>query len=222
MMISVDVELALVGLVAMLEPATLISSLLALTLGDRPLRTGLLFYLGGIGVTLAVGVAAAFVLGNVAAAPRSGPKTWVIVFDFIAGVAILLYAARTITRTPDPAKTEANVERMRKVADAPAITILAAGALLANAGPFMLIALKNVSELNPSATQYIIDWIAFAVASLLPLGLALVALLVAPGWTRPKLAGVGGWVERHARTIAVVVMFALAISLLRDGIAAVI
>jgi hypothetical protein len=221
-MISVDVELALVGLVAMLEPATLISSLLALILGDRPLRTGLLFYLGGIGVTLAIGVAAAFVLGNVAAAPRSGPKTWVIVFDFIAGFAILAYAAWTITRTPDPAKTEANVERMRKVADAPAITILAAGALLANAGPFMLIALKNVSELNPSASQYIIDWIVFAVASLLPLGLALAALLVAPGWTRPKLARVGGWVERHARTIAVVVMFALAISLLRDGIAAVV
>jgi hypothetical protein len=220
-MISVDVELALVGLVAMLEPATLISSLLALTLGDRPLRTGLLFYLGGIGLTLAIGVAAAFLLGNVAAAPRSGPKTWVIVFDFIAGFAILGYAAWTIARTPDPAQTKANVERMRKVADAPAITIVVAGALLANAGPFMLIALKNISELNPSAAQYIIDWIVFAVASLLPLGLALVALLVAPGWTKPRLAGVGGWVERHARTIAVVVMFALAISLLRDGIAAV-
>jgi hypothetical protein len=220
-MISVDVELALVGLVAMLEPATLISSLLALVLGDRPLRTGPLFYLGGIGVTLAVGVAAAFVLGNVAAAPHSGPRTWVVVFDFIAGIAILAYAVRTILRTPDPAQTEANVERMRKVADAPAITIIAAGALLANAGPFMLIALKNVSELNPSAGQYIIDWIVFAVASLLPLGLALAALLIAPGWTRPRLAGVGGWVERHARAIAVVVMIALAISLLRDGIAAV-
>jgi hypothetical protein len=221
-MISVDVELALVGLVAMLEPATLISSAFALVLGDRPLRTGLLFYLGGIGLTIAVGVAAAFVLGNVAAAPSSGPKTWVIVFDFIAGVSILAYAAWTISRTPDPAKTEANVERMRKVADAPAITIVAAGALLANAGPFMLIALKNVSELNPSAAQYIIDWIIFAVASLLPLGLALVALLIAPDWTRPKLAGIGGWVERHTRAIAAVVMFALAISLLRDGIAAVI
>jgi hypothetical protein len=135
-MISVDVELALVGLVAMLEPATLISSLLALTLGDRPLRTGLLFYLGGIGVTLAIGVAAAFVLGNVAAAPRSGPKTWVIVFDFIAGFAILGYAAWTIARTPDPAQTEANVERMRKVADAPAITIVAAGCPARERGPF--------------------------------------------------------------------------------------
>jgi hypothetical protein len=63
-MISVDVELALVGLAAMLEPATLISSLLALILGNRPLRTGVLFYLGGIGLTLAIGVAAAFVLGK--------------------------------------------------------------------------------------------------------------------------------------------------------------
>ena len=39
-MVSVDIELALVGLVAMLEPATLISSALALALGERPLRTG--------------------------------------------------------------------------------------------------------------------------------------------------------------------------------------
>jgi hypothetical protein len=39
---SVDIELTLVGLVAMLEPATLASSVLALVLGDRPLRTGTL------------------------------------------------------------------------------------------------------------------------------------------------------------------------------------
>jgi hypothetical protein len=39
-MTSVDVQLVLVGLVAMLEPATLASSVLALVLGDRPVRTG--------------------------------------------------------------------------------------------------------------------------------------------------------------------------------------
>jgi hypothetical protein len=54
-MVSVDLELALVGLVAMLEPATLASSVLALVLGERPLRTGSLFYLGGLGATVAVG-----------------------------------------------------------------------------------------------------------------------------------------------------------------------
>lgn len=66
-MSSVDVELALVGLVAMLEPATLASSVLALVLGERPLLTGFWFYLGGLGATLAVGVLAAFVLGNASA-----------------------------------------------------------------------------------------------------------------------------------------------------------
>ncbi len=218
-MVSVDIELALVGLVAMLEPATLISSALALVLGDRPLRTGALFYLGGLGVTLAIGVAGAFLLGNIAAAQHAGPKTWVLVFDFVAAFAILAYAVHTIRRPPDPAHTEANVQRMRKVADAPALTILAAGAVLANAGPFTLVALKNVSELNPSTGQYLVDWLIFAVASLLPLGLALLALLVAPRWTGPKLATAGGWIERHARAIALVVMVALAISLLRDGIA---
>ncbi len=214
-------QIALVGLVAMLEPATLISSALALVLGTRPVRTGALFYLGGIGVTIAVGVAAAFLIGKVAAPTRSGPKTWVIVFDFVAALLILAYAARAVRRPPDPARIEANVERMRKVADAPALTIVAAGALLANAGPFMLIALKNVSELGPSAGQYIIDWLLFALASLLPLGVALAALLVAPRWTQPKVAAAGRWVEHHARGIVLVVVLALAISLLRDGIAGV-
>jgi hypothetical protein len=48
-MVSVDIELALVGLVAMLEPAALISSALALALGERPQRTGAWFFLGGDG-----------------------------------------------------------------------------------------------------------------------------------------------------------------------------
>ena len=42
-MVSVDIERALVGLVAMLAPATLVSSFLVLVLGRRPLRTGSLF-----------------------------------------------------------------------------------------------------------------------------------------------------------------------------------
>ena len=37
-MVSIDIEIALVGLTAMLEPATLLASVLALVVGDRPLR----------------------------------------------------------------------------------------------------------------------------------------------------------------------------------------
>jgi hypothetical protein len=217
--ISVDIELALVGLVAMLEPATLISSVLALVLGDRPLRTGFWFYLGGLGVTLAVGVAAAFVLGDVAASPTSKPKTWVSVVSVVAGALLVLYVAWSLRRHPDPRKTAASVARMRKVVNASPATLIGAGAVLANAGPFMLIAMKNISQLDPTTLQYILDWLLFALVSLLPLALALVALLIAPEWTMPRLVTMRGWIERHARTVALVVVSALAVSLIRDGIA---
>jgi hypothetical protein len=218
-MTLVDVQLVLVGLVAMLEPATLASSVLALVLGERPLRTGFWFYLGGLGATLAVGILAALVLGNAAASRTSTPKTWVSVFGVIAGLLLLAYVARAIRRPVDPKKTASNVERMSKVARAPAITIVGAGAVLANAGIFMVIALKDISQLNPSTGQYVLDWLLFSLASMLPLGIALLMLLLAPERTMPVLAVARGWIERHARTVALVILLALAASLLRDGIA---
>jgi hypothetical protein len=42
-MTSVDTELALVALGAMLSPTTLFLSVLALVVGERPMRTGLWF-----------------------------------------------------------------------------------------------------------------------------------------------------------------------------------
>lgn len=141
-----DVQLALVGLVAMLEPATLGSSVLALVLGDRPRRTGLWFYVGGLGATLAVGVIAALVLGNAAASRQATPKGWVSVFSGIAALLLLVYVARSVRRPVDPEATARAVERMSKVASAPAVTIVGAGAVLANAGLFMPIALKDISS----------------------------------------------------------------------------
>ena len=218
-MISVDFELALVGLVAMLEPATLISSALVLVVGERPLRTGTLFFLGGFGATLAVGVLAAFLLGNALAMPSSETRTGVLIFDVAAGSLLLLYAARMLRRRANPERTAQNLERVNALAQAPAITIIAAGALLANAGPFMLIALKGISQLDPSTSQYLLDWLLFAFVSVLPLALGLVLLRVNPGWAAPKLAAVRGFTERHARIIAAVIVVALGISLLREGIA---
>ena len=92
----VDTELALTALAAMLSPTTLTFSVLALVLGDRPLRTGAWFYLGAFTTILAIGVAASFVLGD-AAAPSSngGRKTWVSIFDLVAGGLLLVYVART-------------------------------------------------------------------------------------------------------------------------------
>jgi hypothetical protein len=108
---------------------------------------------------------------------------------------------------------------MQKVASSPAVAIVGAGAALANPGAFIPIALKNISELDPSTTEYIVNWVFFTVVSLLPLAVALVLLLVARDWAERLLEGVRRWLDKNARTIAAVIIVALAASLIRNGIA---
>ena len=90
----IDAELAIVAIAAMLSPTTLSFCVLALVLGDRPRRTGLFFYAGALTATLAIGVIAAFVLGDVAASPGSSPKTWVAIVDIIFAVVLFVWVVR--------------------------------------------------------------------------------------------------------------------------------
>jgi hypothetical protein len=163
-MASVDTELVLVALGAMLSPTTLSFSVLALVLVERPLRTGIWFYLGAFLVTLLIGVLAAFVLGDVAAAPADSdtPKTWVCVIDVIAGVVLLGVIVRFMRRPANPARMESAIEQMSRLASSPAIAILAAGATLANPGGFIPLALKDISQTGPSTAGYVAEWVGFA------------------------------------------------------------
>jgi Sap-like sulfolipid-1-addressing protein len=216
----IDLELALTALAAMLSPTTLTFSVLALVLGDRPLRTGVWFYLGALTATLAIGVAAAFVLGDVAASSTpSTPKTWVAVVDVVFAIVILAWVIRRSRRPPDTAQMQAMINRMSGLATAPIAAVAGAGAALANPGGFIPIALKDISETNPTTTGYVIQWVFFALVSLLPLAVALLLLLVAPDWTGRVLSHVRTWLERRAMTIAYVLLVLISISLLRNGIA---
>src|SRR3954468_11692947 len=193
----IDTELVLVALAAMLSPTTLSFSLLVLILGDRPLRTGAFFYLGALVATLVIGVAAAFLLGDAAASSEpSTPKTWVAIVDVVAAVLLIGYVVRALRRPPNEERTAGMMARMERVASSPAIAILGAGAALANPGGFIPIALKSISELDPSATQYIVDWVFFTLVSVLPLGVALILLAAAPEPTerrpRPAPGTLGG------------------------------
>ncbi len=215
----INAELALTALAAMLSPTTLSFSILALVLGDKPRRTGVYFYIGAMGATLAVGVLAAFVLGNKAASHNtSTPKTWVAVFDIVAGVLLLIWVARVVRRPRDPQKAESMVAQMSKVASSPAIAIVGAGAALANPGGFIPIALKEISQTNPSATQYIVDWLFFSIVSLLPLLVATVLLFVKSDWTLRKLHTIRDWLIQNARMVAAAIVVLLALALLRNGI----
>jgi Sap, sulfolipid-1-addressing protein len=188
-------------------------------LGERPLRTGWWFYLGAFAATVAVGIAAAFVLGDTAASRDSSPKTWVAIFDIVAAALLLGYVARTRNRPLEPAKVDSMVARMSKVASSPAVAVVGAGAVLANPGAFIPLALKSISETDPSAAGYTVEWLFFTVIALLPLAVALLLLLVAPEWAARLLERVRDWLIAHARTVASVIVFILAFALLRNGIA---
>jgi Sap-like sulfolipid-1-addressing protein len=216
----IDAELVLISLAAMLSPTTLTFSVLALVVGNRPLRTGFWFYVGALIATLAIGVAAAFVIGDAAASSTpSTPKTWVAIVDVVAAAALLAFVARTARRPPDPARMNAMMERMSKLATAPVAAIVGAGATLANPGGFIPLALKDISETNPSAAGYVVEWLFFALVSLLPLAVALLLLVVARDFAMRMLTASRSWLERRAITIALVLITLLAASLLRNGIA---
>jgi hypothetical protein len=216
----IDAELALTALAAMLSPTTLTFSVLVLVLGDRPLRTGLWFYVGALGATLGIGVVAAFVLGDVAASSTpSTPKTWVALLDLVLAVGLLVFVVVVLRRPPNVRRTESMLAQMEKVASSPVVAIVGAGAALANPGAFIPIALKDISELDPSAAEYVVSWVFFSLVSLLPLAVALLLLALAPDWTRRILGNVRGWLERNARNVAAVLVVLIALSLLRSGIA---
>jgi hypothetical protein len=216
----VDSELALTALGAMLSPTTLFLSVLALVVGERPMRTGVWFYLGALGATLLVGVVAAFVLGNAAASPQpNSPKTWVAVVDVVASLVVLVFVVRFLRRPRDPRRVAAMIDQMSKVASSPVVAIVAAGATLANPGAFIPLALKDISETNASAVQYVAEWVAFALISLLPLSVALVALAISHERTKRVLTRTREWLEHNARTIGAVILLLLAAVLMRNGIA---
>ena len=215
----INTELALTTLAAMLSPTTLSFSVLALLLGEKPRRTGIYFYVGAMGATLAVGIVAAFVLGNKAASHHtSTPKTWVAVFDIVAGALLLVWVLVLVRRPRDPKRAEKMFAQMGRIASSPAIVIVGAGAALANPGGFIPIALKEISQTDPSTARYIVDWIVFSIVSLLPLLVAIVLLFVTPDRTQRILQGVRDWLFRSARTVAAVIVVLLAATLLYNGI----
>jgi len=212
-------EFVLVSLAAMMSPTTLTFSVLALVLGERPFRTGLWFFIGAFSATIAIGIVAAFVIGDVASSSSSTPKTWVAILDVVFAVILFVFAGRRIRRPVDPKTTQAMISKMSGIASSPAIAIVGAGAMLANPGGFIPIALKTLSESHPSSAQYIAGWLVFTVVALLPLLTALVLLVVAREWTERVLGRLRGWLERRAITVGYVIVLLLAVALLRNGIA---
>ena len=159
---------------------------------------------------MSIGTSRAFVLGNVAASSTpSRPKTWVAIVDVVAGMVLLVWVAALLRKPFDPKKEQSMIDQIGKLASSPAIAIVGAGAALANPGGFIPLALKAISETDPSASQYCVEWLVFTLVSLLPLEIALISLVVAREWTERLLNGAKSWLERHAMDVfGVIVLLA--------------
>jgi threonine/homoserine/homoserine lactone efflux protein len=142
----------------------------------------------------------------------------VAIVDVVAALALMGWIVRAWRRPPNPERIEGMIDQMTRVASSRAVAVVGAGAVLANPGGFIPLALKSISETDPSTAAYIADWAFFALVSLLPLLVAIVMLAVAPHAAERTLQSVRRWLERHARTIAGIILLLLAASLLRNGI----
>ena len=130
-----------------------------------------------------------------------------------------------VDQIPDPDKSgtyvnldDAKIAQIEKVVSSRDLAVVAGGALLANAGGFIPIALKSISQTDPSTSQYIIDWFFFSIVSLLPLAVSLVLLVLAPDFAERVLGGARNWLERNGKNVAAVIILARAITPLFNGI----
>ena len=138
--------------------------------------------------------------------------------DIIAALLLVLFSVRFLRLPRDPKRVQSMIDQMSKIASSPWIAIVAAGAALANPGGFIPLAMKEISETNPSTTGYIVKWVLFSVVSLLPLAVALILLAVSRDWATRLLGRVRDWLIRNAKLIGAVIMVLLAAVLLRNGI----
>ena len=109
------------------------------------------------------------------------------------------------------------VDKMSGVASSPWVAVVAAGALLANPGMFIPIALKTISETDPSTfLRGAVGLFRARVPAAAARGLVL--LVFARDWAKGVLELARDWLERHAMQVAMVIVGVLAISLLYSGI----
>ena len=148
-------------------------------------------------------------LGNKAASTTLYPKPWVAVTDIVLALFLVFFVVRFLRRPRDPKRAQSMIDQMSKIASSPWIAIVAAGATLANPGGFVAIAMKDISETNPSTTKYIVEWVFFSVVSLLPLAVALIMLAVSPDRATRLLQRVRDWLLRNSRLIAAAITMVL-------------
>jgi hypothetical protein len=174
-------------------------------------------FLVGAGIcTLGIGFAVVFALHGAGLgqqsqkSPRDGLRLAI-------GVAFLVGAVILARRPPRSKKSgESNVARVAQKGGL--IAALVAGIVLYLPSPTYLSALQIVgsSKLSTAAT---VTWVVIVVAiTLITVWVPAFIIVLAPDWSKPKLAALNSWLSRNSRRLLVVVLAVLGVWLIIDGI----
>jgi arginine exporter protein ArgO len=190
--------------------------LLLLAEAERYKGRVMVFLAGAAICTLAIGFAVVFALHGAGLGQQGeqSPRYGLRIGIGVAFVAVAVILAR---RPPKPKKSgESKVTRAAQKGGL--IAVLAAGVLLYLPSPTYLSALQVVgsTKLSTAAT---VGWVFVVVAiTLITIWVPALIIVLAPGWSKPKLAALNSWLSRNSRTLLIAVLAVLGTWQIIDGI----
>lgn len=198
-----SVEAIVLGLLSAVRatPLALVSGFL---LTRTPARLVAAYLLGGLAVSLPVGIGAVLVFGATAGTSESGVGRDVV--DLVLGVAALVYAVGYATgrfeRAPaaGPGRLGALTERLRQ----PSVPVAAAAGVTTNLpGLYYLAALVAILEMQPGPANAVFQVLVYNVLRFALPAAALALVVLRPERARRITDAVLAWGRRHRRLLII-------------------
>lgn len=173
------------------------------------------FVAGAAVCTLGVGFAVVFVLHG-AGLGQGSQQSSRYGLRLAIGVAFLILAAVLARRPPRPRSGDSRLTRAAR--EGGLLAVLVAGIALYLPSPSYLSALQVVGT-DKLSTAALALWVVVVVALVLvTIEVPALLILLAPGWTLPKLQALDSWLSRNSHKLLVIVLAVLGLWETIDGL----
>ncbi|MGN6430807.1 MAG: GAP family protein [Gaiellaceae bacterium] len=215
-------ELFLLAVASALWPTLLAVDLIALRT-PRPARILFFFLVGGLATCVGIGLVVVFALENSTAFTGSRSVADPVVY-FTAGI-VALVVGRVVSSHPnwvrrDRRKTRGPGWSERVIERGAALAFAAGVALNIIPGVFPIVGLKDIDQLDYSATATVALVVGFYLIMFVLIEVPLFAYLVAPARTATEVDRFNSWLRHNERRLAVAALYVAGTYLIVRGIVA--